>query len=134
MTPDAAPPSRTIAEHRAAVLARVAPTPTVVLPLDVAAVDGLGLVLARDVVAAAAVPPFDHAAMDGYAVRLADLPDDASPVTLTVSGDVRPGSPAPAVGVISGPIRPENPDQTGQESRPQRGRVSPGGRHRRRPA
>jgi molybdopterin molybdotransferase len=119
MTPDAAPPSRTIAEHRAAVLARVAPTPTVVLPLDVAAVDGLGLVLARDVVAAAAVPPFDHAAMDGYAVRLADLPDDASPVTLAVSGDVRPGSPSPAVGVILGPFGPDSQDESGQKSRPQ---------------
>jgi molybdopterin molybdotransferase len=96
----AAPPSRTIAEHRAAVLARVAPTPTVVLPLDLAAVEGLGLVPVRDVVAAAAVPPFDHAAMDGYAVRLADLPDDGSPVTLAVTGDVRPGSPSPTAGVL----------------------------------
>jgi molybdopterin molybdotransferase len=81
---------RTIAEHRAAVLARVSPVDAADVALDDPAV--LGLALAGDVVAASAVPGFDHAAMDGYAVRLADLPADGSPVTLPVLADVRPGS------------------------------------------
>ncbi|AEG44952.1 molybdopterin molybdotransferase MoeA [Isoptericola variabilis] len=119
------PVRRTIAEHAAAVLARVAPLPAVPLALPDAAASGLGLVLARDVVAAAAVPPFDHAAMDGYAVRLADLPDDGTPVTLPVTGSVHPGSAA--VGMISGPNRPDDPDKTDQKSCPQRS----GGRGRR---
>jgi molybdopterin molybdotransferase len=80
-----------MAEHAAAVLARVAPLPAVATPLAAAAVDGLGQVLAHDVVARDAVPPFDNAAMDGYAVRLADLPDDGRAVVMPVVGDVRPG-------------------------------------------
>jgi molybdopterin molybdotransferase len=100
------PARRTIAEHAAAVLARVAPLPAVSLPLDVAAGDGLGLVLSQDLVAPAAVPPFDHAAMDGYAVRLADLPDDGTPVTLPVTGDVRPGSAADGGGAGAGAAGP----------------------------
>jgi len=93
------PAPRTIAEHAAAVLARVAPLPPVELRLADAATAVAGLVLAGDVVARAAVPPFDNAAMDGYAVRLADLPDDGGPVTLPVSGDVRCGwAPGPALG------------------------------------
>ncbi len=99
--PAPVPAPRTIAEHAAAVLARVAPLPAVELGLVDVASAGPGLVVARDVVAAAAVPPFDHAAMDGYAVRLADLPDDGTPVTLPVTGEVRPGAATPAVGVIS---------------------------------
>jgi molybdopterin molybdotransferase len=82
---------RTIAEHRAAVLARVSPVDAAAVALDDPAV--LGLALAGDVVAAAAVPGFDHAAMDGYAVRLSDLPADGSPVTLPVLADVRAGGP-----------------------------------------
>lgn len=90
------PVPRTIAEHAAAVLARVGPLPAVSLPLASAADGGLGQVLAHDVVARSAVPPFDNAAMDGYAVRLADLPDDGRPVTLPVTGDVRCGwTPGP---------------------------------------
>ncbi|WP_245852419.1 gephyrin-like molybdotransferase Glp [Isoptericola jiangsuensis] len=95
---------RTIAEHRAAVLARVSPVPAGEVALDDPAV--LGLALADDVVAATAVPGFDHAAMDGYAVRLADLPADGTPVTLPVLADVRPGRPAdPATTGTGGAVR-----------------------------
>ncbi|GAB3083717.1 molybdopterin molybdotransferase MoeA [Isoptericola nanjingensis] len=85
--------SRSLAEHAAAVLARVGPLPVQDVGLDALAVEGPGRVLGADVRAAALVPPFDAAAMDGYAVRLADLPTDGSPVTLPVVGDLRPGSP-----------------------------------------
>lgn len=88
--------SRSIAEHTAAVLARVGPLPVVDQRLDDPGV--VGLVLAEDVAAAAPVPPFDHAAMDGYAVRLADLPDDGAAVTLPVLADARPGTPPTVVG------------------------------------
>ncbi|MCZ2263799.1 molybdopterin molybdenumtransferase MoeA, partial [Isoptericola sp. QY 916] len=85
--------SRSLAEHAAAVLARVGPLPVQDVGLDALAVEGPGRVLGADVHAVALVPPFDAAAMDGYAVRLADLPTDGSPVTLPVVGDLRPGSP-----------------------------------------
>ncbi len=60
---------RSLAEHRAAVLALVAPLPAATVPVGSA----LGLVLARDVVAAVDLPGFDNSAMDGYAVRAAEL-------------------------------------------------------------
>ncbi|WP_418276316.1 gephyrin-like molybdotransferase Glp [Isoptericola jiangsuensis] len=82
--------TRSIAEHRAAALARVGPVDVVEVRLDDPA--ATGLTLAADVVAAAPVPAFDHAAMDGYAVRLADLPADGTTVELAVLGDVRPGT------------------------------------------
>lgn len=86
--------SRGVEEHVAAVLAHVAPLVAVDVGLAGLAVGEPGLVLAGDLHAEAAVPPFDAAAMDGYAVRLADLPPDGTPVTLPVVGDSRPGSPA----------------------------------------
>lgn len=98
-------------EHVAAVLARVAPLPAVDVGLADLAAEGPGRVLGADVHAVALVPPFDAAAMDGYAVRLADLPTDGSPVTLPVVGDLRPGSP---------------PDRCGCETRP---RHADGGGH-----
>ncbi|MFE6971907.1 gephyrin-like molybdotransferase Glp [Isoptericola sp. NPDC057653] len=84
---------RSLAEHVAAVLARVAPLPVQDVGLADLAVEPPGRTLGAEVRAVALVPPFDAAAMDGYAVRLADLPADGSPVTLPVVGDLRPGSP-----------------------------------------
>ncbi|MFD6175682.1 MULTISPECIES: molybdopterin molybdotransferase MoeA [unclassified Isoptericola] len=84
---------RSLAEHVAAVLAGVAPLPVQDVGLADLAVEPPGRSLGAEVRAVALVPPFDAAAMDGYAVRLADLPADGSPVTLTVVGDRRPGSP-----------------------------------------
>ncbi|MEN5074750.1 gephyrin-like molybdotransferase Glp [Isoptericola cucumis] len=86
--------ARTVEEHAAAVLARVAALPEDDVALSTLAVAEPGRVLGGDVHAVAHVPPFDGAAMDGYAVRLADLPADGATVTLPVVGDARPGSPA----------------------------------------
>ncbi|MGF0117595.1 molybdopterin molybdotransferase MoeA [Promicromonospora sp. Marseille-Q5078] len=82
-----------MAEHVAAVLARVAPLPAEDVALADLAVEPPGRTLGAQARAVAEVPPFDAAAMDGYAVRLADLPADGSAVALPVVGDLRPGSP-----------------------------------------
>ena len=80
---------RTLEEHRAAVLALVAPLPPVRVPVG----EALGLVLAEDVVAAVDLPGFDNSAMDGYAVRAAELAGATPerPVVLPVGGDVAAG-------------------------------------------
>jgi molybdopterin molybdotransferase len=82
------PQARSVTEHIERVLGLVTPLRAVHLDLESA----LGSVLAEDLCAATSVPPFDGAAMDGYAVRLADLPPDGSPVTLQVTGDVAAGA------------------------------------------
>jgi molybdopterin molybdotransferase len=80
---------RTVAEHRAAVLALVGPLPAEAVPVGSA----LGRVLAEDVTAVVDLPGFDNSAMDGYAVRAADLAgaSEEAPVVLTVDGDVAAG-------------------------------------------
>jgi molybdopterin molybdotransferase len=80
---------RTVAEHRAAVLALVAPLPAATVPVGSA----LGLVLAQDVVARVDLPGFDNSAMDGYAVRAAELAGATAqtPVVLPVAGDIAAG-------------------------------------------
>ncbi|MBK8867192.1 MAG: molybdopterin molybdotransferase MoeA [Actinomycetales bacterium] len=60
---------RTVAEHRALVLAQVAPLPPVTMALVAAA----GLVAAGPLTSRVDLPGFDNSAMDGYAVRAADL-------------------------------------------------------------
>lgn len=83
---------RTVTEHRAAVLALVAPLPVVEVDLESAA----GHVLAHEVRAPEPLPRWDNSAMDGYAVRAADLTgaDDAHPVRLPVLADLAAGSAA----------------------------------------
>jgi molybdopterin molybdotransferase len=81
------PQARSVTEHVERVLALVAPLRAEARDLE----DALGSVLTEDLYASVSVPPFDGAAMDGYAVRLADLPPDGSPVTLQVTGDVAAG-------------------------------------------
>ena len=80
---------RSVDEHRAAVLALVAPLSPVTVPVGSA----LGLVLATDVVAAVDLPGFDNSAMDGYAVRAAELvgAGPEAPVLLPVAGDIAAG-------------------------------------------
>lgn len=57
--------------------------------------ESLGLVADRDVIAPSNLPALDCAAVDGYAVRAIDTQGaQAQAVTLTVLGEVRPGSPA----------------------------------------
>lgn len=82
--------SRSVAEHRDAILASLAPLPPVETPLDHA----LGLVLAEDVHALVDVPGFDNSAMDGYAVRRADVvgASPGHPVVLEVVADLPAGS------------------------------------------
>jgi molybdopterin molybdotransferase len=91
-TPPFAPAARrtrTVAEHRAAVAALLAPMPTERVPLR----EARGRVLADELVAPVALPPFDNSAMDGYAVRAADVAgateDDA--VVLPVTADIPAG-------------------------------------------
>ena len=106
---------RTLAEHRAAVLALVAPLPATTVSVGSA----LGLVLAHDVVAAVDLPGFDNSAMDGYAVRAADLAGagSESPVLLPVAGDVAAGDttrhvlhPGQALRIMTGAPLPEGAD------------------------
>lgn len=95
---------RTVAEHRDAVLALVAPLGTERCPVGAA----LGRVLGEPLVASGQLPHWDCSAMDGYAVRAADAagagalggtPAGAVPVVLTVVGEVAAGSAAaPEVG------------------------------------
>ena len=92
-------PDPSVAEHRARILASVAP---LTAPVDVPLAEALGRVLAADVTAALAVPPFDHAAMDGFAVRVADVAE--VPVELPVTGVVAAGDPVPAL-VPGGAVR-----------------------------
>jgi molybdopterin molybdotransferase len=107
------PQPRSVTEHVERVLALVAPLRSEERELE----DALGSVLAEDLHAAASVPPFDGAAMDGYAVRLADLPSDGSPVTLQVAGDVTAGEsglaavgPGQALRIMTGAPLPSGAD------------------------
>ena len=106
---------RTLEEHRAAVLALVAPLPPVRMPVG----EALGLVLAEDVVAAVDLPGFDNSAMDGYAVRAAELAGATPerPVVLPVGGDVAAGdtrqhvlAPASAMRIMTGAPLPRGAD------------------------
>jgi molybdopterin molybdotransferase len=62
-----------------------------------------GRVLAEDVMSLTALPPWDNSAMDGYAIRAADVAaaTDATPVLLSVVGEVRAGT-APEADVDRG--------------------------------
>ena len=89
--------SRTVMEHREAVLGQITPTPAVTFALE----DAAGLVLASDVTAHEALPRFDSSAMDGYAVRTADVASASgdAPVRLRVVADLAAGTDAaPVIG------------------------------------
>ncbi|WP_197021646.1 gephyrin-like molybdotransferase Glp [Cellulomonas sp. HZM] len=103
-----------LAEHRAAVLASLAPLDAVRVPT----VTATGR-LAADVHAVLAVPPWTNAAMDGFAVRYADVaharPDAA--VRLRVVADVPAGSsldpalgPGEAARIMTGAPLPSDAD------------------------
>jgi molybdopterin molybdotransferase len=81
---------RTVAEHREAALALVAPVGTERVAVEHAD----GRVLAEDVTSASALPRWDNSAMDGYAVRHADVAAarPGGPVTLRVLADLAAGS------------------------------------------
>jgi molybdopterin molybdotransferase len=78
-----------------------------------------GHVLAEDVRAERDVPPFANSAMDGYAVRARDVASASAeePVRLTVTGEIRAGSPPPgavtertALRIMTGAMLPEGAD------------------------
>ncbi len=80
---------------------------------------GHGHVLAEDVRAERDVPPFANSAMDGYAVRAQDVATASAeaPVRLTVTGEIRAGSPPPgavtertALRIMTGAMVPEGAD------------------------
>lgn len=107
------PGLRTVEEHRAAVLALVAPLPPVTVDVD----DADGLVLAREVRAPEALPRWDNSAMDGYAVRAADVARADPPVTLRVLADLPAGSaeepdvtPGTAARIMTGAPLPPGAD------------------------
>lgn len=80
--------SRSLDEHRADVLALLAP----LSPLDLTLADALGCVVVADVLARVAVPSLPIAATDGYAMKSADTRGARMrPVTIPVSHDVLPG-------------------------------------------
>ncbi|MEP7055551.1 MAG: gephyrin-like molybdotransferase Glp [Actinomycetota bacterium] len=81
---------RSVDEHLAEILARVAPLP----PMDLHLLDAHGCVLAEDVVAPAPLPGFDNSSMDGYAVHAADVAGATpqAPVSLPVIGDIAAGT------------------------------------------
>ena len=106
---------RTLAEHRATVLALVSPLPEQGVPVGSA----LGLVLARDVVATTDLPGFDNSAMDGYAVRATELAraTAADPVVLPVADDIAAGDtrrhvlePGRVLRIMTGAPMPEGAD------------------------
>lgn len=106
---------RTVAEHRAAALALVAPLGPVEVDLD----EAPGHVLADAVAAGAPSPPWDNSAMDGYAVRAADVAaaDATCPVLLRVVADLPAGTaevpvvgPGTAARIMTGAPFPDGAD------------------------
>lgn len=98
-------------------IARLVPKPQTVEMLALRA--ALGRVLARDIVSAIDVPAHDNSAMDGYALRGADLLQDAVTV-LQVAGsafagqagqaDVASAAPGQCVRIMTGAVMPAGLD------------------------
>ncbi len=80
----------TVEEARTALLARISPLASEVVPVAGA----LGRVLAGDAVATEDLPPFMNSAMDGYAVRAVDTAgaNATHPRRLALAGEVPAGS------------------------------------------
>lgn len=106
---------RTVDQHVAEVLARVAPLE----PLDVSLLEARGCLLADAVTAPWPLPPFDAAGVDGYAVRSEDLlgASPQAPVALPVVDDVpagyrasRPVAQGSAIRIASGAPLPAGAD------------------------
>ena len=93
------------------VLSHTSPLP----PVEVPVVESVGLVLAEDVVSDIDSPPHDKALVDGFAVRVADLTD--GPTDLTVLEQVTAGqiptqsvTPGTATQVMTGVPVPQGAD------------------------
>ena len=79
----------TVQEALDAILNAVDEVPTCRIAIN----DALGHVLAEDIVSDVDSPPFDKSLMDGYAIRAADIADEAAN-GLTVIEEIAAG-PAP---------------------------------------
>jgi len=99
---------KTVEDHLAEILERIAPLRPVRRPLTEAA----GHVLAVDAYARLDLPGFDNSAMDGYAVRAADVAS-AGPRDGPADGG-RDGLDGPATGGLAG--RPNRPPDIGPNS------------------
>lgn len=95
-------------------IARLVPKPQTVEMLALRA--ALGRVLARDIVSAIDVPAHDNSAMDGYALRGADLQQDAATV-LQVAGsgfagqaELTSAAPGQCVRIMTGAVMPAGLD------------------------
>ena len=107
---------RSVTEHRDAILSAISPLP----PAELALADCLGLVTTTDISSRVPLPGFDNSAMDGYAVRAASVvgASAATPVTLTVVGEVAAGAdasglqvgPGEAVRIMTGAMMPAGAD------------------------
>ena len=84
-----------VEDARDRVLAAAVPTETE----RIATADALGRVLASAVTARTSLPPWPNSAMDGYAIVAADTApaEEAAPVRLVVTGEVRAGVPPEAI-------------------------------------
>ena len=91
---------RSLTEHRDTILASIPQ----LAPADVPLADCLGLITTQDVRARVQLPGFDNSAMDGYAVRAEDVAgaSAATPVVLTVVGEVAAGADASSLWVHRG--------------------------------
>lgn len=93
---------------------------SLVMPIDqpqqVPIRDCLGRILARDVMSPIDVPPHDNSAMDGYAVRGADLQQNAETalaiIGVALAGAPFAGEPGPAqaVRITTGAVMPSGTD------------------------
>ena len=118
---------RSVAEHRSAVAALLAPLAD--LPSEELAVDAdalaadphrhAGRVLADDVRSGIDLPPFRNSQMDGYAVRAADLAaaTDARPAVLRIAPRVPAGvAPAPLAPGTAAPCMTGAPVPSGADA------------------
>lgn len=80
-------------EARSIVLSNVQPLPKTRVRVERL----LGMVLGESVLASHDLPLFDNSAVDGYGVSLADVrgATEASPKSLPVAAEIRPGEPPP---------------------------------------
>jgi molybdopterin molybdotransferase len=87
-------PPRSVEQHLDEILSAV-PQPD---PIELAVLDGQGLLCAEEVVSQRALPAFDQAALDGYAARALDVEGatPAEPAHLSVVGETVAGPSGPA--------------------------------------
>lgn len=100
--------ARTVAQHRAHILAATAELPTV----SVSITHALGRTTAAPVLATLEIPAFDNSAMDGYAVRVGDV-DAARVVVADIPAGAPPGAaiaPGEAARIMTGAPLPLGAD------------------------